>query len=383
MQEAANNNEASKNIEVLLVEDNKAMQDAFGDAVYDFNGADHGAVFSVEYVVNLDEAEKRIRCSHFDAIIVDLQLEGDQGTQEHSGNKVLQVLLEGHGQRSIIFIYSGTMGSLDEDIRKKIECSPLFKALDRATDSNEVLEQIFSLWGTGVTQVLGRRGMLEDYINRIFFDHIAPGFQAWASTDPADKKSFLRYTALHLLEYLDMSDDGAGGEIYGPHEFYIYPPIRQPVATGDVVKWNDETYALMSPSCDVAVRGNDENGTPEMNVETVVLLQVLPFDKEKFESKGGRYSAKGKNNTEWKKFAENARKNSKQRFHFLPGCMEVKEGLIDFKRPCSIPASDYFDPQKVKRIATISSPFARDIQARFSAYYGRQGQPEGSWKNGK
>lgn len=133
----------------------------------------------------------------------------------------------------------------------------------------------------------------------------------------------------------------------------------------------------MSPSCDITQRGM-LNNQPVFNVDIVVLASLIPLKREEFEILGVQYGKK--NNNGWANFLTNMRGTSpKPRFHYLPSYLEISESVIDFKQVSSVPISDIIDPDKTVRLATIANPFIRDIQSRFSAYFGRQGQPEGDW----
>ncbi len=62
-------------------------------------------------------------------------------------------------------------------------------------------------------------------------------------------------------------------------------------------------------------------------------------------------------------------------YHYLPevsGIMD-KNSFIDFRRIITL---DRLDDSNIESVATISAPFLKDIIARFSYYYSRQGQPE-------
>lgn len=50
-----------------------------------------------------------------------------------------------------------------------------------------------------------------------------------------------------------------------------------------------------------------------------------------------------------------------------------KNSFIDFRRIITL---DRLDDSNIESVATISAPFLKDIIARFSYYYSRQGQPE-------
>ena len=58
----------------------------------------------------------------------------------------------------------------------------------------------------------------------------------------------------------------------------------------------------------------------------------------------------------------------------LPPCKYFSGGLIDFQNVLSVNHDDFFENSSV--IASINPMFVKDIQARFSHYYGRQGQPQ-------
>jgi hypothetical protein len=62
--------------------------------------------------------------------------------------------------------------------------------------------------------------------------------------------------------------------------------------------------------------------------------------------------------------------NLNARFHYLPPFESNNGFTIDFQDVTSIPFSS-----ELERVATISSPFIKDIISRFSNYYSRQGQP--------
>ena len=66
--------------------------------------------------------------------------------------------------------------------------------------------------------------------------------------------------------------------------------------------------------------------------------------------------------------------NAKARYHLLPPCQLFSGGLIDFQLINSISQEDFHEGASV--IASINPVFHKDIQARFSHYYGRQGQPQ-------
>ena len=71
--------------------------------------------------------------------------------------------------------------------------------------------------------------------------------------------------------------------------------------------------------------------------------------------------------------------NSNPRYHCIPSSKDFSIGIIDFQDKYTID-SDRLDKaikdSRVERIATISHPFLKDIIARYSSYYSRQGSPD-------
>ncbi len=63
----------------------------------------------------------------------------------------------------------------------------------------------------------------------------------------------------------------------------------------------------------------------------------------------------------------------------LPPCSLFHGGLIDFQMVQSISTEDFNENASV--VSSINPVFHKDIQARFSHYYGRQGQPQLSKDN--
>jgi hypothetical protein len=62
------------------------------------------------------------------------------------------------------------------------------------------------------------------------------------------------------------------------------------------------------------------------------------------------------------------------KYHFLPKNQNFDAGLINFQRLSSIKIKEF--NTDFTRVASINSNFTKDIVARFSYYYSRQGSPD-------
>ena len=66
--------------------------------------------------------------------------------------------------------------------------------------------------------------------------------------------------------------------------------------------------------------------------------------------------------------------NSIPRYHLMPPCKLFGGGIVDFQNIKSIKVDEF--EKNIDTLASVNPIFHKDIQARFSHYYGRQGQPQ-------
>ncbi|MBU3068572.1 hypothetical protein KOI40_02010 [Aestuariicella sp. G3-2] len=368
-------------VNVLMIEDSKDQQTLYKDALDDYNLENNDKTINLDIVESSDEAITKLNEKSYDAVLLDLLLKGDAGDGHNaSGNLVLSHIINSGRIRLVVYVVSSTLHALSNDFEDLFE-NPLMRKFNRDEDTCLVINDLVQVLNTGVTKILGGEGKLDRLINDVFFGHLSKGFDLWVKKNRDCERELLRYVTLHLSEYLDQEDANHDSTMnYFNPEFYILPPIKNPIATGDIISVNDKRYVVLSPSCDITPRG-EKDGRLIFNVDVVVLVEIIPLKKEVFEDLGISYSTSGKTNAKaWRGFASVQRGTSpKQRYHYLPQYLDVDEAVIDFKRIINLSINDILDNEKIKRIATISSPFVRDVQSRFSAYFGRQGQPSGEW----
>ncbi len=303
----------------------------------------------------------------FDAAIVDLKLDTmDNPDEEYSGNEVLRII-KGN-IRFPVFVITGTPQHIAEDLKDE---SSFFKIKVRGEEDNH-LEQLVSIYNTGITKILGKSGQIEGYLSTIFWKHLAISMDSWISDTSRSaeqkEKSLLRYTLLHMQEYIDEEI-----EKYHPNEFYISAPIKKNIFTGDVLIYENNRFIVLTPSCDIVLRGD---GT--RNTTMILLCQIEPLSIaiSNFNLLGADTGDNNENKKKLNRFIEN---NGKQNFHFIPKTNVIEAGLINFQKKRTIPESDInklIEDGVVVRIATISAPFLKDIISRYSNYYSRQGAPD-------
>lgn len=304
------------------------------------------------YKVNVTEATTPAEAAEalkrpFDGAIIDLRL----GRQPDAGNKVTAAITEAC-QRIPIAVFTGTPDTVDNEFQyvgvfKKGEITYV-----------DLLGKLVSIHKTGLTRIMGGRGLMEQTLTKIFSQNLLPQWKAWAKHGEADsartERALLRYTVNHLLQMLD--DDA---DVWFREEVYIHPPLTKALRTGSIVrrKADGAAYIILTPACDLVKRGNGD-----LNTDTILLIAI-------------ESSAEGEGPLKNKNAREDAIKNKKLNLHWLPPAHGFVGGVVNFRKIMAIDEgkahSDFAAP-----FIQASPSFVKDIVARFSSYYGRQGQPE-------
>jgi hypothetical protein len=353
-------------INVLVVENQANIIQGYKETIRTF----FAGQVNCEYAANLEQGLQRIAMLDKDyaGAIIDLRLDNTE-TDGAGGNQIIRQIKS--SLRFPIFVLSGHTEDLEEDLK---ENTPLFQCIDKASTEGSfqlVINRILSIHKTGITQILSRKGQIEQYIQNIFWKHLSTSMPYWieqanagANTEP----SLLRYTLTHLQEYLEIN---AGGEFedYYPIEFYINPPIKQhekTVFTADIFQdlETDKCYIVLTPSCDLVQR-RTENKKGEITVTPPNATHITFGEIENL----------NEFDTKWQdKFKE--RPTGNQLFHYVPPTHLLQNGgVINFSKVKSIRLDDVIDTTKYVKVFAVSNSFAKDIIARFSHYYARQGQP--------
>lgn len=356
-----------KNLNLLIVEDDQEVINTYLRNIKSFN---FESVVKIQptVVTNKDKAIELLKDKSglFDSAIVDLMLSSPtKKDDQFSGNDVLKVIK--NDMRFPIFVVTGTPQHIAAELKEE---STFFRILTRG-EEGDILNKIVSIYNTGITNILGKRGEIETYLNNIFWNHLSNSMEPWISdtsrTPNQKEKSILRYTLLHMQEYIDEEI-----EKYHPSEFYISAPIKKEISTGDIVKYGGDRFIVLTPACDIVKRADGNRNT------TMILLCKIKKISDVFPNYGNLTQATSEKNQD--RLRLNALiENKKQNFHFIPKCGSIDAGLIDFQEKTTVNAVNIDQSIKDKiiiRIATVSYPFLKDIIARYANYYARQGSPD-------
>lgn len=347
-----------KELKLLIVEDTEDLILSYERDIKSYNLASDVKI-SALIVKEKDQAISILKdkVQYFDAAIVDLKLDKNGlPDEDYSGNEVLREI-KGN-LRFPVFIITGTPNQLAEDIRKE---NSFFKLKPRGEEDN-YLEQLVQIYDTGITQILGKKGEVEKYLNDIFWNHLSTSIDVWINdksrTSKEKEKALLRYTLLHMQEYIDEDI-----EKYHPNEFYITPPVKAELFTGDIVEYRNQRCLVLTPACDFS----------QKNADNVLFINIKDWD-----SLDSEFSKRPLSNSKQTKLKELIT-NKKPRYHFIPKVDPIDAGFIDFQQKTAIDfniVKERITKGIVKRVATISNPFLKDIISRYSNYLSRQGSPD-------
>jgi DNA-binding response OmpR family regulator len=348
-------------MKILVVEDDDDQYQTYLDTAHEMSNND--LEIDLERKKSAENAKKSLLSNDFDGAIVDLNL-APGNHADASGNDVLFEIVESH--RFPVYVVSGNLQNLSERIRGKK--SQFLDFYDRDTPNRQIFEKLKNIYSTGITRILGGRGQIEIRLGEIFWKHLARDFDVWTSGKEGHERTLLRYTVSHLAEYLDIPD--CEQSYYHEAEFYIKPPIRKYIATGDIVDLDNSRYIVLSPQCDVAIR-SIEDSKPKINASRIVLAPLVRVNHDSFIEQQIIKDGETLNSRE--STLNKIIKGQRDKYVFLPEYKELFPTVVDLQ---NLHAVDFEDFLRCTRLATVSGLFLKDIQSRFSAYFGRQGQPD-------
>ncbi|MDP4202045.1 MAG: hypothetical protein Q8861_05075 [Bacteroidota bacterium] len=347
---------------LLIVENEKESIQFYEDRIEIFNGNNDTQIVP-KIVRDVTQAEMELKTPAFDAAIIDLKL--TPGTPELDGVKVIDGIL--HDLRIPVFVVSGSIAQYDQ------EETPLFKKKDRDGNFDDVLNEIVDIYDTGITKILGSKGLIDTYLNSIFWTHLSDSMDIWIKdktrTSEVKQKILSRLILSHIQEYLELNDQ-SGFDYYHPAEIYITPVIKPKLFTGDIVaeKSSNKQYIVLTPSCDLAQGKAKDILLAEIeSPENCLIFSHMNI----INNKENEPSKIEESEDILKKVLKNAYSN---KYHYLPNYKNIKGGLINFQKIQSIRVKGF--EANFERISSVNQSFIKDIVARFSYYYSRQGSPD-------
>ncbi|WP_421085624.1 hypothetical protein ACN5XJ_26600 (plasmid) [Priestia sp. MF3] len=351
-------------INLLIIEDEVGQIEQIEDAIKDFNrkeGNAKGIKIQQQSVNTSEGAMFALLKDEFDAAIVDLRLNGTNGDEE--GVDLIEVIID--RLRLPIFVRSG----FPEKVAGISSEHGFVKVFKKTDNIDLIIKEIIKFHNNGITATIGTKGKVEKYLNEIFWGRFSKNVHLWDKEllDNSEyEKSLVRYCLALLQEHLEIEEDVGDFSDYHPFEVFISPPIKSNYFFGDILYDDANYYIILSPACDMA----------QKKYEKIIIAQIEPLDTiTSFIEHQQRYNetqSKNKKDKAKKKVIEFLTNNYNDKYHYLPKYMRFSGGLINFQK---IQSKTKEELDGMNRFASISGKFSKDIGARFSNYFARQGQP--------
>jgi len=348
-----------KSIELLIVEDCENELAACRDSIERYQNQ-RQLLIELTPCQSVEDAFSSLNNS-FDAAIIDLKL-GEDGNE---GFRITRKIEE-QNLRIPIAILTGTPDLVDTDnayigIYKKGESNAAYEKL---------FDMFFEIYDTGLTRIMGNRGKIEEHLTKVFEKNLLPQLKTWKKygkdNSPKTEKALLRYTLNHMLRLLDEDTDE-----FFPEEVYLFPPLISRIHTGSIVEDKNlkealSFYMVMNPACDLIVRCN---GEPKADR---ILLVKIEQEQGIVDQAVSEIKNTGKKRSRLKQVFGN---NFTDYYHWLPRTDFFPGGFVNFRHICTF-SKEKFDQQFKEPTIQISPSYVKDIVARFSGFYARQGQPD-------
>lgn len=340
----------------LLIEDSEDDYNAFSDTIKRLNIAAEEVKYHLKIAKTYEEALKELT-GNLSGIIVDIKL-----NEGHSGNEVIREIVNKF--RVPVAIFTGTP---DTD---QYNGSPIRIYKKGEVTHERILNDLCAVSDTGLFNVLGGTGIIEQVMTQIFWNNLFPQIELWKDKKAQGietEKVLLRYAVSHIQELIDNEVPA-----YITEEMYIKPPVLNEIRTGAIYESSiDKRLCIvLSPPCDLAVYKG------KYKTDRILVCEIDSHDELNAELAG-----KANKRSEKKVWIQNAIKNNVTNYyHWLPKNTLFEGGYINFRKVITYPPEEFnqeYGNPKVK----IQEYFVKNILNRFSAYYARQGQPDFDFKS--
>ena len=345
-------------MKILIVEDDTAQKRLWEQSI-ELRKEKVAVNIDCIYKDNLPEAQEYLKITDVDWIIVDLRL-----TSTNPDNLEWEELIPfiKSNKTSPLIVYSGNLWDLSEDIKKTNSEFLKFYAKGWGTWMTDILNEIYKYYESGIINIFRKQWLLNTNIVSIFRDHLAHNkdYLEYIITTPNTEKIVSRYIAIHMVEYLDIEYNWKDrlSDKYDHTEFYICPTIRSYVFTGQILYGDKrQLYTVLTPACDCE-RWNTNH----------LLLPIS--DRKDFKVNKKKISnivSDASKSAEAERFIRSWFDH--KHYYFLPPCnlFDFQGWILNFDNYIEL-ARDDVDHQKYKCIASVSSPFLKNIISKFVLY---------------
>ncbi|MCK5475502.1 MAG: response regulator [Candidatus Pacebacteria bacterium] len=342
-------------IKILLIDDSDEMLESTKELF-----KTKGYICSI--INRFDDGLKELTKDNFNIIITDYK---DSKGDSDAGKKVINKL------QSIYFspliIYTGFIGSIDDEIIKKQ--NSFFRIVEKGVDSDkELLKTVDDILKSKEYKV--KKGIeeeieitLKNNFREYFWDIV---HNYWSDFEKINEETLRNVLLRKILN--NIHQKYLTGKEINPIEFYEHLAIdHSEIQTGVIIKKDGNFYICVSNDCDLC----------RCNLNALIFLKIKNYDEilisltenskpEKVKHIKSRFLNNNHNDYREKSFI------FPKTFFFLGGIAYFDEIISLFEvKECEIIISD-----DIEFIAKVNQPFLSSLISNFSKFYNRIGTPD-------
>ncbi len=358
---------------VLIVEDDPAIGPEIVEGLQSPDWLDADTSFEAQLVSTFVAGMAALGTARFDLIVLDLKDDAQAGAvdlEEDKAKPGLDILQQIRKTRFVPVVFYTALPQQVSDLK-----SVFVRVIEKTEGMVKVREEIKSLLETKLP-FLSR--YLEEQQRKYFWDFVET---EWRDGELSGTSVDLAYLMARRLAAALRSEfsRAAASEIGGadaapadthdihPMDTYIFPPVDRFWSAGDILrrKGTNDYFAVVTPTCDFA--------QGKANYFVTAKCQLLTAFDAYTRWSGAAVPPTFAGNSDRITELMKDNQGQKDRYKYLPGTSAFPDLVVDLQQLSSVELSQQgeFD-----RIASMDSPFAETLLARFARFYGRIATPD-------
>ncbi len=369
---------------ILIVEDKETIAAQISEAIEGAAWAGDGDTVVVETCNKFAKAFAMLERYRFDIVILDLR-DDDVALEDDEDEKLpgLDIFDKIRARRFLPVVF---YTALPQKVSDKV--SPFVRVVEKSAGISGIRKELKFVLKTNLPAFSKH---MEDEQREYMWDFVDTHWKSFEKTHEHIDLAYLlaRRLAFSLrgpmIRRFATRLDGAGAPTVEhnvhPMEMYVVPPVNGLRLAGDILKiisdvkvTNDDVkttekkelwFIILTPSCDFE----------QCKADSVLLARCFPLveQPEFIKWKAGNPPSNGATKELQALIGDNRGAGQRDRFKFLPGTFFVPDLVVDLQQLKSVTKSAL---EKFTAVASLDSPYAESLLARFSRYYGRLGTPD-------
>ena len=357
-------------IKILLLEDDETQVDELTITAERLGEEKNIQTDFVVFSSLTAEVYEKLVKEHFDFLVVDLSLSGDDA-DHFSWKDFIDIVFKKFHIPIIINSWNPDPNIPEEN--------SLVKLFNRSNPSEELLNYIFNVYKTGITKVFWRNWPINSALTDLIYRGELPDIQKWIShwtTTFNSEESLARY----ILSYLESR---LSNNYKNFHTEEVYLKVKtEEIGNDQSIKlktWriikpinSDKLYIIMNPACDIA--SNKFDNIICLHIEPLAHVFDNSFTNNINNYFNGVDGAK-------KKIENTIKEKNGYYWMILPKTSLCEGGRINFKKIKSLDRNQISQTNSwyliwYEAICDMAPLFVKDIISKFSSYYARQWTPD-------